>query len=222
MKKIFYFKMLKCLSCLCYLIVIFCVGSIILLEFTDLRPLGYAAKAERINTAILNLSYSIVSASIFYLVMEYFPTLSKRQVARKRVSRQLCDIKEQLRIIVQCELLLFSLDNNKSEKFVVEFEKTNLNESSLLNPDITKAQSINDRKECIGNISNNILESYYTVLTMEQSNFLGVVLQSDFLNIVLRPTIWLEDGCSVSDYPDNQKEIGESIYKLYLDSRKIC
>jgi hypothetical protein len=221
MKEVSKFKMYNYLSLSWYFLVVLSVISILVLVFTDWRPVGQIANAERINAGILNLSYSIVSASMFYLFMGYLPTLSKRHIAKKYVSYQIDEIKEQLRCIVKDEFFLFNFERSLVFQFVSVFANANLGEPSLSDSKLSKYDSINKRLKVIVDRSKELLRFYLPLLKRTQLEFLNDLLCSEFARNGLQPIVWREDDGPLLGYPNNQNEVGRSIYKLYERSKIV-
>lgn len=216
------------LNCLCRLqnlwiyTLIIIIIVIAVIEISDYISHECVNGHSRIHSVILNISYSLLGCCVFFFLNDWIPTIHKRKVAECHVSRQLRDMHEELRIIVQNELFLYNLNDNIINNFVIEFENAQLQTSSLMNPNISKEESINKRRTSIINISNNLLSSYFSILSSEQLTFLDNVLKSEFANNRLKPMEWKEDNTPILNYPNNQKKIGESIYQIYLQSKKIC
>lgn len=188
---------------------------IVVLELTKWRPLGFSYNADCINRFLLTLSYSVAGANMFYFFNDYLPSLSKRYVTKKYVERKIREIKEQLRLLVKEDLHPFAFKQNSIDKtaYVAEFEGTDFSERYPLDRNLSKEDLINKRKSIISKLSNELLSSYLNVLTIKQLDFLDKILKSAFIALILRPALWTENKEPIGN--DNQKEIGESIYKLY-------
>ena len=86
------------------IILLFSIICIMIIELTDLRPLGVAYNADGINRIILTLSYSYTAAYLFYFLHDWLPMRYRRRIAQNYVEREMRQLKELLRL---CRFLLY-------------------------------------------------------------------------------------------------------------------
>lgn len=193
---------------------LFSIVCIIILELTDLRPLGEAYNADKINNIFLTLSYSYTAACFFYFLNDLLPMQFRRRIAQNYVEREMRQLKELLRL---CMVLLypsfFETDLSK-DKFMKHVGRKDLKESSVISSK-TIIEQLNIYKKEITDISESLMSSYNSAMSDKQIKFVDELLNSCFIANNISPI-----NCDLPDeyidsYPNNQWDVCESIYDNY-------
>lgn len=196
------------------------VVIIYVLRFTEWRPF-VCHNPEDANYTMETLSYSIISASLFYVIIDYLPYISQKKAADKYINTCFGDIYESLRQLISF-MYIFRLDINTIDREM--FRKDFCNED-LLTPNfrgnLTKEDYINVEKEKIKSICTNLLSLYLRYLKPQEVEFIDKAINSYFIRVHLVPMIQNLDDEIRHFYDDNQEMIADSIYDLYEDIKKI-
>ena len=194
---------------------------IVVLEITSWRPLGYASKHEEINRIILTISYSFFASCLFYLFNDLIPSYRRRIVAKKYIEKELFIIKESFRQLVNIKPFSFSEKAFSMEEFAKEFANNDLFKNADFNEFKTKIQILTERKQYIEQICKNLLSSYSLYMNHKQIEFIIVVLRSRFIVEPINAKDFNIPQEILATYPNNQEEIGRSIFELYILSKNI-
>lgn len=131
------------------------------------------------------------------------------------------EIHRQLRLVINIEPFSFLKEECTKSVFGEKFSQIDLYEKSEFDFSKRKKEILNMRKEIIISKCENLLTSYSHELSYEQLNFIENALQSIFLLSPLIPIDFSIPQELFFEYNknNNQKEIGESIFELYLQSK---
>lgn len=189
------------------------IAAIYILQLTELRPLGFAEKAEEINAIIVNLSYSYLAAVIFYMIMNYLPRMHRKKIMRRKIDSYLSRMKS---AILQCikDIELYSFERNKPLLSRSDFIRR-FSEKDLTLPCDYIATLEKKSLEI-----NLLIESLLTIqdsLTDEEVNKLLMIKDSLFLTQPIRPKdcIEKENGERIETPGSNQEEMAKDIYDIY-------
>ena len=189
--------------------------SIFILEFTAFRPFGYNRYAININRLILTLSYTLIGSGLFYYVNVILPSIWKNDMACKHIHRQIKAIKEELQLIVMFDIEPFCMSDKKynTETFAAKFRSINLYD------DYGFRQNVKDRieqpRKRIEAICTDLMGNYMQELTPNQIRFIDFIMTSYFMNNQIQPIEYSLPDHLKDKYPNNQNEIGISIFSLY-------
>lgn len=188
---------------------------IIILRFTEWRPVICAPKlAEASNFMLESLSFSYLAGAIFFLLNEYIPQRRKNKVHIEHITRQIQSIKEYIRQIVA------SIEPFKDENEYTQQTFTNTFANKDFRTKFMDGQDdlenyINKRRKLIESLCEQLLSSYTNIMSNKDIDFINTILKSDFIRNTLEPIDFNVPNQYISSYPNNQKEIGISIFKLY-------
>ena len=186
--------------------------AVYIIQLTEWRPLGFAEKAEEINIIIVNLSYSYLSAIIFYFAMNLLPEYYRNKIMREKIYLNLKRIKY---LIQQCvrdiNLYNFNLNNHilSKNEFIKQFS----------NKDLTPPcdyLTILKRNNSEINSLINFLLIIQEFLSNEEIHILFQIKDSLFLTTTISPKDYIQNEYGeLIEVPNNQEEIAESIYNIY-------
>lgn len=204
------------------IILLFSIICIMIIELTDLRPLGVAYNADGINRIILTLSYSYTAAYLFYFLHDWLPMRYRRRIAQNYVEREMRQLKELLRL---CSFLLypfFSISETdlSKEKFMETAGRKDLNNKSFVGSK-TIMEQLNIYKKEIIDISESLMSSYNSSMSDKQIKFVDELLSSCFIANNISPINFDLPDEYINDYPNNQWDVCESIYDNYKKVQSI-
>ena len=195
------------------IILLFCVVCIIIIELTDLRPLGEAYNADGINSMLLTLSYSYTSAYLFYFLHDWLPMRYRRRIAHNYVEREMRRLKELLRL---CMLLLYPFSSISETDLSKDKFMEIVGRKDLMAPSIIGSKSIieqlNIYKKEITDISESLMSSYNDAMSDKQIKFVDELLNSCFIANNISPINFDLPDEYIDSYPNNQWDACESIY----------
>lgn len=202
----------SCAKCLSKFFLFLSVICIIILELTDMRPLGSANNAEKINNMMLTLSYSFIGAYIFYLLNNRLPMLYRMSIAKAYVEREMRQLRKLLDLCMLSLYPFFSLVTNATkDDFMKVAGQKDLNEP-FLDGSKTILDQLNHSREKIIEISESLMSSYYRAMSDEQIKFVSEMLNCSFVVNGISPINYDLPEEYRENYPNNQWEICENIY----------
>ena len=185
-----------------------------------LIPCIFPQKVEVINKIVLAISYSYISAVLFYFVVSDIPFKRRKRSITPLLRYLLFMIEDQLRNCMEVVYPLSFTKPKNREDFCEGFSKSDLRESSFLNKDKSKFSVLKEhRAKIIENL--HILLAYREYLDDDVFQELNEILRSEFIRkgVILPPDVEDVSSIDFSIAPTNQKEVGECIYDLY---EKLC
>lgn len=202
----------KNLNVLCFIIGFCSAATIYIILLTEWRPFGFAEKAQEINTIIVNLSYSLLAATIFHVVINFLPEYYRNKIMHKKINLNLERIKY---LTQQCirDIELYSFNfNNKiptRESFIKQFSSKDLTQPcdylTILKRNNLEINSLIDFLLIIQEFLSN--KEIYTLFKMKDSLFLTTPIS---------PKDYIQDEYGKQiETPNNQEKIAESIYNIY-------
>ena len=202
----------KNLNVLCLIIGFCSATAIYIILLTEWRPFGFAEKAQEINTIIVNLSYSLLAATIFHIVINWLPRLKRNKIIRNKINSYLTSIKN---LTEQCvkDINLYDLNQNKhilqKEDFITQFSNKDLTSPC----DYLK---ILERNNIEINLLIDFLLTIQEFLSNEEIQTLFKIKDSLFLTTKIDPKDYIQNEYRENiETPNNQKKIAESIYNIY-------
>ena len=174
-------------------------------------------KTECYCTIIKNVSYSIIAAFIFYVIIDYIPFVRKKKIMRNIINMQLSKLYGHIDQCVNRVISPFNLDpkiyKNKDE-FTNNFANIDLEEKGFISSLQTRKSYLESHKEQIINIIEKMLD-LHSYLSYRELENLTYIAKSTFLTQPIVPQMQNLSPEYKSSYPNNQREIGESIYEIY-------
>lgn len=205
------------------LIFILSVSAIYILHFTDYRPFS-CVNAQEANKVIENVSYGIITSTIFYIITVIIPSVRNYGLKVEYIKGKLFDLTNKF---MQIEYLVtydffeiihpdYSMDILNSNFSKCDFSELNFNKTER------RLDSFNKYRIEIVEISNELMNSYVNEMTKSELEFLKKLMQSEFVRIGLTPMDFqLEDELR-SSYPNNQDIIADEICNLYTMVKSLC
>lgn len=197
------------------LVVIACFYAILTIKLDIFWKIGDLEKADSINDIILNLSYSILAAVIFYIFIDVIPYYTKkkkmREVLRTKIDRIKQDINSAKTAIY---LPPFTEMAKTKDGFVNDFENKDMKDAYCLGLFRFKSlmEFFEHNKEQIRNSIHEIL-GYSEFLTEKEVEILADINSSKYINSYF----FIKDFENLQHQPalfNNQREIGNSIYSI--------
>ena len=171
---------------------------------------------------IKNISYCIIAAFIFYLIIDYIPYVKKKKLMRIRIQSNLSNLKEHIRLCKE-SITMFSFENKtykNSEDYADYFYNTDLKELGFIKASQTIESYLESHKEHIINISSSLLDLHSYLSNKELNNLISII-NSDFITQPLFPQNHGLTNEDKESYTNNQREIGRSIYEIYKLIKEI-
>ena len=105
------------------------IGILLFLISITIMAIPYYNKIIELSVILINISYSILAAFLFYLIIDVIPTRKRTKIIRNRITRQFVRVKEEIRL---CKSVLSPFDLDKYDslnrnEYVAEFETLDLN-----------------------------------------------------------------------------------------------
>lgn len=197
------------------LVVIACFYAILTIKLDIFWKIGELEKADSINDIILNLSYSILAAVIFYIFIDVIPYYTKkkkmREVLRTKIDRIKQDVNSAKNAIY---LPPFTEMAKTKDGFVNDFENKDMKDAYYLGLYHFKSliEFFDHNKEQIRNSIHEIL-GYTEFLTEKEVEILADINSSKYIN----SHFFIKDFENLQSQPalfNNQREIGNSIYSI--------
>jgi len=191
------------------------IGILLFLISITIMAIPYYNKIIELSVILINISYSILAAFLFYLIIDVIPTRKRTKIIRNRITRQFVRVKEEIRL---CKSVLSPFDLDKYDslnrnEYVAEFETLDLNTKYISKNGIIIKDYLENHKHKIEFILNQILE-YNQYLNNTELNLINDILNSTFLLYNIRPINYDLPNELICTYPNNQRGIGESIYDI--------
>ena len=164
-----------------------------------------------------NISYSIIAAMIFYIITDYVPFRRKKKAIRRLIDAQLGKLYND---IENCKKIIISPYSFKpktykdSNEYADDFDNVNLEEKGFIDSSQTRKLYLESYKTQIVNTITNIL-NFDFYLSNKELNNLTDILNSSFIAHQICPKNFDLTDDELASYPNNQREIGESIYKIH-------
>lgn len=197
------------------LVVLACIYAILTIKLDIFWHIGTSSNADNINEIILNLSYSILAAVIFYIFIDVIPFYTKRKKVRQVLSIMISGIKSDIRDAKNAIYLPPFTNVAKTQNdFVSDFENKDMMDAYCLGIYGFKnlREFFNHNKVQIRNSIHNVL-SYSEFLTDTEIKILADINSSKYIN----EHFFIKDFENIKEHPDlytNQKEIGKSIFQI--------
>lgn len=185
-----------------------------------LIPCSSEQTAEIWNRIILTLSYSYISAVIFHVIVNYLPYKVKQKTMAPYIQRKMKQLKDLLHQAKLSVISPFDFNRDESnynrERYVELFSKTNLTEGAFFDSGKKKTTYLQEIRENVDYTIDQLL-TYRDLLTDDQLSFINHIAKSPFITQKLYAND--EEGCP-EEYK-NQKEIGECIYDIYGEVKRM-
>lgn len=185
-----------------------------------LVPCSNEQAADTWNKIILTLSYSYISAVIFHVIVNYLPYKVKQKTMAPYIQRKMKQLKD---LLHQAKLSVispfdFSCEESKynRESYIELFSQANLTEGTFFDTSKKKTTYLQEIRENVDYTIDQLL-AYRDLLTDEQLSFINRIAKSPFITQKLYAND--EEGCP-GEYK-NQKEIGECIFDIYDEARRM-
>lgn len=164
------------------------------------------------NPILLNISYSIIAASVFFFVNDYLPQRKRNDLTTVFAQNQISEIGRQLQLMLQqpwifCFEDIFKWDE---DKFVKEFRNADLSGGT--------AERIREIARKIKLSCDVLMASYLPYLTSAQMDFIKAIYFSELISSGL-DEINYDIPEEVRPTDNNQERIGREIYRLYRMKR---
>ena len=194
---------------------------IIIIRFTDWRLIPCDPYlGQNANIAMETLSFSYLAGAIFFLLNDYIPRLKKQDIYVRHVKRQVSIVKEYMRQIVN-SIKPFEINKDYEDKaFIDAFVNTDLL-SSFMGGKESIEEYIVTRKNKIETLCEQTLSLYGDYMDENELNYLDSVLNSYFIQNTLTPMKFDIPKDMQPSYPNNQKEIGESICQIFSMGKHV-
>lgn len=174
-------------------------------------------KTECYCTIIKNVSYSIIAAVIFYIIIDYIPFVRKKKIMRAFIDMEFSKLYGHINQCVNGIISPFSFNPKTykdKEDYVNDFYSVDLEEKGFISPLQTRKSYLESHKGKIIECSTSIL-NYREFLSEKELDCLTFIRSSAFLTQILSPRNFDLPDELIDTYPNNQREIGESIYEIY-------
>lgn len=197
------------------LVVIACFYAILTIKLDIFWKFGELEKADSINDIILNLSYSILAAVIFYIFIDVIPYYTKKKKMREVLRTKIDRIKQDINSAKTAIYLPPFTEMAKTKAdFVNDFENKDMKDAYFLGLFRFKSlmEFFEHNKTQIRNSIHEIL-GYSEFLTEKEVEILADINSSKYIN----SHFFIKDFENLQHQPalfNNQREIGNSIYSI--------
>ena len=170
------------------------------------------------SNIFVNVSYSLVAAAIFYVVIDYLPLIRKKKMVRTLIDVKISKLCEYIRLCKNTISNPFDFNSKEyknSEEYADAFEALDLTEKWGIDSNASQT-----RKSHLDFYKKEMLECIISLLNY--SEFLSEIQLNNL--ILIKSSVFLTQPiCEINrnipkdmiySYPNNQRDIGESIYKI--------
>lgn len=168
---------------------------------------------KKFDDKILNISYSIVAAGIFYFIDVYLLTKRKKKLYRNVINHQLFIVVESLRLCREV-IVRYNLNNITKGDFVKHFLEFDLNEKMDDISELTVLEYINTKKEITRSMITSLLCCHEYLELKEYDTLIKIIDSPFFKEDLIAKNYNLPESMQKYDY-NNQQRFGESIYDNY-------
>ena len=193
-----------------------CIVVICMLNFSDFRPFGPCAYASAINDALETMAFSILAAIVFFIVNDIIASRRRVKISILYIEHEIEKIRELLRQMIDT-VEPFKLERKRCtlDSFKKKFQNMNLYDG-YLGGNRSMVDFYTDKKLEIERIANSLISSYSFYMSNEELDYIDNVLNSYFIMNSIAPMDFsIPDDVRIN-YPNNQEEIGKSLYELYM------
>ena len=138
------------------------------------------------------------------------------------INSKLFELNEHIRLCKEI-LIRFSMESKtykNCKEYAEDFCKIDLEEKSIFSSSQTWKEYLESHKKCIADII-SILFDLHAYLSDKELEILTAIVTSTFLSESIIPQNHDLPNDVNNSFPNNQKEIGESIYKIYEQIKGI-
>ena len=190
---------------------------IIIMKLTEWRPIPDLFNINedgQVNGIIEGLTFSLLGACIFFIINEVYPKKQKWEVNRNYAKSNLQRIYNRFQRIVHM-FRPFYFGATRKKYTESEFLSLFIQEDLFDGKPRSYKERIEDEKDYIVTICEKLMGSYMDYLTNDEIKYIQTVLNSYFVLNSLDPIEWSIPEEMRHAYPNNQKEFGRNIFKLY-------
>lgn len=199
-------------------IVNYIISNIVIIIFVLLSvSCVFYYKTECYCVIFKNVSYSIIAAFVFYIVIDYIPFARKKKIMRVLIDAQFSNLYEHIYHCVNGIISPFAFNPKKytdKDDFTNDFYGIDLEENVEIFSSKNRKSYLESNKEHIKNIIEKLLDLHPYLSYKELDNISHIINSSFIKKPILPRKIDLPEEY-IDSYPNNQKEIGESIYEIY-------
>lgn len=174
--------------------------------------------ADNYSDILENIAYSYIAAVVFYVVVDYMLSFRRKKIMCIQIKSHMSILNEHIRLCKNTVYNTFDLSSKEyknSKEYADDFDELDLTEKWGLD-----SNSLQTRKLYLESQKSVILENivsllnYHDFLSDEQLKNLIKIRNSVFLIQPIFEKNYNFEKEQIDLYPNNQKEIGESIYEI--------
>lgn len=174
--------------------------------------------ADNYSDILENIAYSYIAAVVFYVVIDYMPSFRRKKIMCIQIKSHMSILNEHIRLCKNTVYNTFDFNSKEyknSKEYADDFDELDLTEKWGLD-----SNSLQTRKLYLESQKSVILENivsllnYHDFLSDEQLKNLIKIRNSVFLIQPIFEKKYYFEKEQIDLYPNNQKEIGESIYEI--------
>lgn len=211
-----YLKRILCKYISVWVCGIICIGVICILKFSDFRPFGSCTYATAINGALETMAFSILAAIVFFIVNDIITSKQRVKISIHHIEHDIEKIRGLLRQMIDA-VEPFKLERKRYtvDSFKQKFQNKNLYDG-YWGGDRSMVDVYTYKKLEIERIANALISSYSFYMSNKELGYIDKVLTSYFIMNSIAPMDFsIPEDMRIS-YPNNQEEIGKSLYELYM------
>ena len=199
------------------------VGAIVIILLivgTDWR-IGDYENAEEYNALWMAIAVGVLSSCMFYWINEIIPRHELRKTMKVLIDNELSEIWEHMRVctqmVIPVPVFRIIIDKPKAvpkrKEFLRLFCKYDFyadRPSGIIPVDKFRENQMGVKDKCF-----HLLNAYSQFLTIAQIRYIRRIITSPFGLCPLEPMDLSIDEEYLESQPNNQQEIGDSLYTLY-------
>lgn len=195
---------------------IICIVVLCFLKFSDFRPFGYSSKATAINDTLETVAFSILAAIVFFIVNDISTSKQRVKISIHHIENEIRNIRELLRQMIDAvEPFKLGRKHYTLDSFKQKFQNKNLYDG-YWGGERSMVDVYTYKKLEIERVANDLISSYSFYMSNEELDYIDKVLNSYFIMNSIAPMDFsIPEDMRIS-YPNNQEEIGKSLYELYM------
>lgn len=196
------------------------IAVILIIVCTDWR-IGNYENAEEYNSLWIAIAVGILASCIFYWINDVIPRRELHKTVKVLIDKELSEIWEHLRVCTQMVIPVpafrIIMDKPKTVpkrkeflRLFCKYDFYSIRPSGIMPVDKFEENQKGVKDKCL-----HLLNAYPQFLTIAQIRYIRRILTSPFGLCPLEPMDFSIDEEYLESQPNNQKEIGESLYTLY-------
>ena len=162
------------------------------------------------------MAFSILAAIVFFIINDISTSKQRFKISIHHIENEIRNIRELLRQMIDA-VEPFKLERKRYtlESFNQKFQNKNLYDG-YWGGERSMVEVYTYKKLEIERVAKDLISSYSFYMSNEELDYIDKVLNSYFIMSSITPMDFSIPKEMRINYPNNQEEIGKSLYELYM------